>query len=46
MIFPASHAAATRSSSGNFYTSEIGHRFFFFFGGGGVKFWSRDFFGF
>ena len=35
----------TRSSSGNFYTSEIGHGiFFFFWGGGGVKFWSRDFF--
>ena len=27
----------TRTSSGNFYTSEIG--------GGGVKFWSRDFLG-
>ena len=28
----------TRSFSGNFYTSEIGHGIF-----GGVKFWSRDF---
>ena len=32
----------------NFYGSEIRYRifFFFFFWGGGVKFWSRDIFGF